>query len=186
MCHLPSKKRHPRKRPHLLIRHVKHGPAEGRERVCPRRVLPHLLRARPKVIFPAVVLDRQPCVTPQKVREDGLLRDKLPQPLVNGNLPIELRTRQSKATQLNRQGADEGTQYRSAIFFTGPEQEAAASSLCESFQEALTKAGYGRIVTQVAPAGDWYYAEDYHQQYLEANPDGYCPVHATGVRCGTD
>lgn len=88
-------------------------------------------------------------------------------------------------TQLNRQGADVGTQYRSAIFFTGPEQEATATSLCENYQAALTRAGYDRLVTQVVPAGDWYYAEDYHQQYLVANPDGYCPVHATGVTCGT-
>ncbi|RLP09554.1 peptide-methionine (S)-S-oxide reductase MsrA [Propionibacterium australiense] len=88
-------------------------------------------------------------------------------------------------TQLNRQGADRGTQYRSAIFFTSDEQEATARSLCESFQVSLAEAGYGRLVTQIVPAGAWYYAEGYHQQYLEANPDGYCPVHATGVSCGT-
>ncbi|MBE6477198.1 MAG: peptide-methionine (S)-S-oxide reductase MsrA [Propionibacteriaceae bacterium] len=88
-------------------------------------------------------------------------------------------------TQLNRQGADVGTQYRSSIFYTGPEQEATAAALCEDYQAALTRAGYGRLVTDIVPAGDWYYAEDYHQQYLEANPYGYCPVHATGVKCGT-
>lgn len=86
-------------------------------------------------------------------------------------------------TQLNRQGADVGTQYRSALFATSPAQEATARRLYESFQASMTEAGYGRLVTQIAPAGDWYYAEGYHQQYLEANPDGYCPVHATGIRC---
>lgn len=89
-------------------------------------------------------------------------------------------------TQLNRQGADVGTQYRSALFVTSPQQEATATALCTDFQASLTQAGYGRLVTQIVPAGDWYYAEDYHQQYLAANPGGYCPVHATDVRCSAD
>jgi peptide-methionine (S)-S-oxide reductase len=86
-------------------------------------------------------------------------------------------------TQGMRQGNDVGTQYRSAIYTTTPEQASAAERVREEFQVALNRAGYGRISTEIAPAEDFYYAEDYHQQYLDKNPFGYCPVHATGVTC---
>jgi peptide-methionine (S)-S-oxide reductase len=86
-------------------------------------------------------------------------------------------------TQGMRQGNDVGTQYRSAIYTTSPEQLATAQRVRDEFQTAFTRAGYGRITTDIAPASEFYYAEDYHQQYLEKNPFGYCPVHATGVTC---
>lgn len=86
-------------------------------------------------------------------------------------------------TQGMRQGNDTGTQYRSAIYPTTPEQATAATAAAESFQANLTAAGYGRITTEIEPAGAFYFAEDYHQQYLVKNPNGYCPVHATGVTC---
>jgi peptide-methionine (S)-S-oxide reductase len=86
-------------------------------------------------------------------------------------------------TQGMRQGNDVGTQYRSAIYATSPEQLAVAERVRDQFQTEFSRAGYGRITTEIAPAGDFYYAEDYHQQYLEKNPFGYCPVHATGVTC---
>ncbi len=87
-------------------------------------------------------------------------------------------------TQGMRQGNDHGTQYRSAIYTTGPEQDAAARAAIAAYQPKLSSAGYGAITTEVVPAGPFYYAERYHQQYLEKNPNGYCPVHATGVACG--
>ncbi|GAA1398843.1 peptide-methionine (S)-S-oxide reductase MsrA [Luteococcus peritonei] len=87
-------------------------------------------------------------------------------------------------TQGDRQGNDVGPQYRSAIFTTSPEQEAQAREALAGFQQGLTHAGYGTITTTVEPAPQWYFAEDLHQQYLEHNPNGYCPVHATGVTCG--
>ena len=86
-------------------------------------------------------------------------------------------------TQGMRQGNDIGTQYRSAIYTTSPEQRATAERVRDEFQAAFNRAGYGRITTDIAAAGDFYYAEDYHQQYLDKNPFGYCPVHATGVTC---
>ena len=86
-------------------------------------------------------------------------------------------------TQGMRQGNDIGTQYRSAIYVDGPEQEAAARASRDQFQERLKQAGYGDITTEVAPLGQFYYAEDYHQQYLYKVPNGYCPVHSTGVSC---
>ncbi len=86
-------------------------------------------------------------------------------------------------TQGMRQGNDIGTQYRSAIYVQSPEQEAAALASREAFQERLTAAGYGEITTEIAPLRDFYYAEDYHQQYLHKVPNGYCPVHSTGVSC---
>lgn len=87
-------------------------------------------------------------------------------------------------TQVDRQGNDVGTQYRTALFVTSPEQRATAERVRDEFQTELNKAGYGRIVTEIADAGEFYYAEKEHQQYLEKNPFGYCPVHATGVTCG--
>ena len=87
-------------------------------------------------------------------------------------------------TQGMRQGNDHGTQYRSAIYTTGPDQDAAARAAIAAYQPKLSGAGYGAITTEVVPAGPFYYAERYHQQYLDKNPNGYCPVHATGVACG--
>ncbi len=87
-------------------------------------------------------------------------------------------------TQGMRQGNDHGTQYRSAIYTSGPEQDAAARAAIADYQPKLSGAGYGPITTEVVPAGPFYYAERYHQQYLDKNPHGYCPVHATGVACG--
>ena len=85
-------------------------------------------------------------------------------------------------TQGNRQGNDMGTQYRAAIYATDAEQLAAAEASRDAYQERLTAAGFGEITTEIAPAGPFYYAEDYHQQYLAKVPNGYCPNHATGVR----
>jgi peptide-methionine (S)-S-oxide reductase len=86
-------------------------------------------------------------------------------------------------TQGMRQGNDVGTQYRSAIHATSPEQISTALRVRDLLQPALTRAGYGPITTEIADAGTFYPAEDYHQQYLDANPDGYdCHVR-TGVAC---
>ncbi|RYP88245.1 peptide-methionine (S)-S-oxide reductase MsrA [Nocardioides guangzhouensis] len=84
-------------------------------------------------------------------------------------------------TQGMRQGNDVGTQYRSAVYWTTPEQEAVARKLIEAYQPALTAAGYGDITTEVAPAPTYYYAEDVHQQYLYKVPNGYRCHAATGV-----
>ena len=88
-------------------------------------------------------------------------------------------------TQGMRQGNDVGTQYRSAIFYHGPEQQAQAEESAAAYQKRLSEAGYGEISTQIVPAGEFYFAEDYHQQYLSdnKNPYGYCPDHGTGVSC---
>lgn len=86
-------------------------------------------------------------------------------------------------TQGNRQGNDVGTQYRSAIFTTSDDQRASAEDVRARFQQALTSAGYRTVTTTIDPAHQWYHAEAYHQQYLDANPNGYCPIHATGVTC---
>jgi peptide-methionine (S)-S-oxide reductase len=86
-------------------------------------------------------------------------------------------------TQGMRQGNDVGTQYRSAIYWTNDAQRAAALASRDRFQEALTSAGLGRITTEIAEAGPFYYAEDYHQQYLARNPFGYCGLGGTGVSC---
>src|SRR5579875_2882354 len=87
-------------------------------------------------------------------------------------------------TQGMRQGNDVGTQYRSAIYTTGPAQAAAAAAAAARYQEALRAAGYGAVTTEIAPAGPFYYAEPYHQQYLAANPNGYCGLGGTGVCLG--
>jgi peptide-methionine (S)-S-oxide reductase len=92
-------------------------------------------------------------------------------------------------TQGNRQGNDIGTQYRSAVFWTTPQQQAAYESTKEAFGAALAAKRYGPITTEGRPAseaGEFYYAEDYHQQYLHKVPNGYCPVHGTGVSCRID
>jgi peptide-methionine (S)-S-oxide reductase len=86
-------------------------------------------------------------------------------------------------TQVNRQGNDVGTQYRSAIFFVDAEQEAVARSFSEAYAAKLRDAGYGPIATGITPAGPFYMAEEYHQQYLAANPSGYCGLGGTGVSC---
>ncbi|MBO0801948.1 MAG: peptide-methionine (S)-S-oxide reductase MsrA [Nocardiopsaceae bacterium] len=86
-------------------------------------------------------------------------------------------------TQGMRQGNDVGTQYRSAIFYHGDAQKAAAEKSAAEFGKKLSAAGYGEITTEIVPASGFYYAEDYHQQYLEKVPGGYCPNHSTGVSC---
>jgi peptide-methionine (S)-S-oxide reductase len=86
-------------------------------------------------------------------------------------------------TQGMRQGNDRGTQYRSAIFTTDADQAAEAQSSSTIYQQALTTAGQGQITTEIAPLRDFYYAEDYHQQYLERNKNGYCGIGGTGVAC---
>jgi len=86
-------------------------------------------------------------------------------------------------TQGMRQGNDVGTQYRSAIYATTDAQLAAALASRDTFQEKLSAAGYDEITTEIAPAGAFYYAEPYHQQYLGKNPNGYCGLGGTGVSC---
>lgn len=85
-------------------------------------------------------------------------------------------------TQGMRQGNDQGSQYRSVILTTSEEQQAEAVASRDAYQKVMTKAGYGDITTSVLPLSQYFYAEDYHQQYLVKNPYGYCPIHATGVR----
>lgn len=86
-------------------------------------------------------------------------------------------------TQGMRQGNDIGTQYRSAIFITTEAQQAAAEASRAAFQPRLTDLGYGAITTDIAKAPAFYLAEDYHQQYLAKNPDGYCGIKGTGASC---
>jgi peptide-methionine (S)-S-oxide reductase len=86
-------------------------------------------------------------------------------------------------TQGMRQGNDVGTQYRSAIYWTQPEHEAVIRASLAAYQEALAKSGYGKITTELRPAGEFYFAEEYHQQYLAKNPMGYCGLGGTGVSC---
>jgi peptide-methionine (S)-S-oxide reductase len=86
-------------------------------------------------------------------------------------------------TQGMRQGNDAGTQYRSALYWRGETQRAAAEASRESYQMRLKEQGYGEITTEIAEAGPFYYAEDYHQQYLAKNPNGYCGLGGTGVSC---
>ena len=86
-------------------------------------------------------------------------------------------------TQGMRQGNDVGTQYRSAIYYHGDAQRRAALASKEAYQAVLTKAGYGEITTEIREAPEFYYAEDYHQQYLAKNPWGYCGIGGTGVSC---
>jgi len=86
-------------------------------------------------------------------------------------------------TQGMRQGNDVGTQYRSAIYAYGDAQQRAAERSRDRYQQQLSTAGYGSITTEIAPAPEFYYAEDYHQQYLAKNPDGYCGIGGTGVSC---
>ena len=86
-------------------------------------------------------------------------------------------------TQGMRQGNDVGTQYRSAILYASDAQREAAERSRAMYEERLRASGYGPITTEIAPLGDFYYAEDYHQQYLAKNPNGYCGLGGTGVSC---
>jgi peptide-methionine (S)-S-oxide reductase len=86
-------------------------------------------------------------------------------------------------TQGMRQGNDVGTQYRSAILWHGDAQRKTAEASRDAYQATLTQAGYGEITTEIVEAGPFYYAEDYHQQYLAKNPNGYCGLGGTGVSC---
>jgi peptide-methionine (S)-S-oxide reductase len=86
-------------------------------------------------------------------------------------------------TQGMQQGNDVGTQYRSGIYVASPAQRAAAKASRDAYQQRLAAAGYGPITTEIIDAPDFYYAEDYHQQYLEKNPNGYCGLGGTGVSC---
>lgn len=86
-------------------------------------------------------------------------------------------------TQGMRQGNDIGTQYRSAIYTFSDAQQKAALASKQTFEKALSAKGFGPITTEIAPSGPFYYAEDYHQQYLAKNPSGYCGLGGTGVSC---
>ena len=86
-------------------------------------------------------------------------------------------------TQGMRQGNDVGTQYRSAVYCADDAQRAAAEASRDRYQAALREAGHGEITTEIAPLGAFFYAEDYHQQYLAKNPNGYCGLGGTGVAC---
>jgi peptide-methionine (S)-S-oxide reductase len=88
-------------------------------------------------------------------------------------------------TQGMRQGNDVGTQYRSAIYTYSEVQRRAAEASREAYQRALSARGFGAITTEIRPAPEFYYAEDYHQQYLAKNPMGYCGLGGTGVSCPT-
>jgi len=86
-------------------------------------------------------------------------------------------------TQVDRQGNDVGTQYRSAIYWTTPAQEAAAREAAATYGKALADAGFPPVATELAPAGDFWFAEEHHQQYLHKVPNGYCGLQGTGVVC---
>jgi peptide-methionine (S)-S-oxide reductase len=89
-------------------------------------------------------------------------------------------------TQGMAQGNDRGTQYRSGIYYFDDSQHELATDSLRRYQNALRDAGYGSITTEIIAAPTFYYAEDYHQQYLAKNPTGYCGLGGTGVACGTD
>jgi peptide-methionine (S)-S-oxide reductase len=93
---------------------------------------------------------------------------------------------QHDPTQGMRQGNDVGTQYRSIVLVADEAERRAAEASRDAYQERLSAAGYGTITTEIVDAGPFYFAEDYHQQYLAANPGGYCPNHATGVKLPDD
>lgn len=86
-------------------------------------------------------------------------------------------------TQGMRQGNDAGTQYRSAVYTFDKQQQSAATQSAVTYEAALSGAGYGKITTEIMPLGTFFYAEDYHQQYLAKNPNGYCGIGGTGVSC---
>jgi peptide-methionine (S)-S-oxide reductase len=89
-------------------------------------------------------------------------------------------------TQGMRQGNDVGTQYRSVIFYTDEAQRKAAEASRAAYEQELRRHGYGEVTTAIVPLESYWYAEDYHQQYLAKNPYGYCPIHATGVAFAAD
>ncbi|WP_158522613.1 peptide-methionine (S)-S-oxide reductase MsrA [Tessaracoccus aquimaris] len=99
---------------------------------------------------------------------------------------LELFWENHDPTQLNRQGNDNGTQYRSALFPVDDTQREAAERSLASFQQRLADQGFGTITTEISQDRPFYYADREHQQYLHKNPGGYCPNHATGVKCGPD
>ena len=105
---------------------------------------------------------------PEKIRYDELLR---------------VFWENHDPTQGMRQGNDVGTQYRSGIYYLDDEQWRTAEASQRAYQQQLIKAGHGPITTEILPAPPFYYAEDYHQQYLAKNPDGYCGLGGTGVSC---
>ena len=86
-------------------------------------------------------------------------------------------------TQGMRQGNDVGTQYRSGIYFTSREQEADANLIKESYNKVLSSEGLSEVTTEILPLKEYYFAEDYHQQYLAKNPNGYCGLGGTGLKC---
>ena len=86
-------------------------------------------------------------------------------------------------TQGMRQGNDVGTQYRSGVYYFNDDQRRAAEASRDAYEQSLADAGLGRITTELLPAPEFYYAEDYHQQYLAKNPGGYCGLGGTGVSC---
>jgi peptide-methionine (S)-S-oxide reductase len=86
-------------------------------------------------------------------------------------------------TQGMRQGNDVGTQYRSGIYYYSADQQRAAEATRDAYQQRLGAAGYGKVTTEIVPGPEFYFAEDYHQQYLAKNPDGYCGLGGTGVSC---
>ena len=86
-------------------------------------------------------------------------------------------------TQGMRQGNDVGTQYRSGIYFTSREQEADANLIKESYNKVLSAEGLSEVTTEILPLKEYYFAEDYHQQYLAKNPNGYCGLGGTGLKC---
>jgi peptide-methionine (S)-S-oxide reductase len=86
-------------------------------------------------------------------------------------------------TQAMRQGNDVGTQYRSALFLRDPEELKIAAAIAQAYEAELGQRGFGAVTTELELAGEFYYAEDYHQQYLHANPNGYCGIGGTGVSC---
>ena len=86
-------------------------------------------------------------------------------------------------TQGMRQGNDRGTQYRSGIYVYTPEQKQLAQASLKEYEQKLADAGYGKITTEILDASEFYYAEEYHQQYLAKNPNGYCGLGGTGVKC---
>ncbi len=86
-------------------------------------------------------------------------------------------------TQGMRQGNDQGTQYRSGIYYSLESQKSAAENGLQQYQQNLQQAGYTQITTEIQEVGPFYYAEDYHQQYLEKNPSGYCGLGGTGISC---
>ena len=105
-----------------------------------------------------------------------------PQRITYGDL-LKVFWESHNPTQGMRQGNDAGTQYRSGIYTYGDEQQSMAEASKQRYQEELSKKGYGEITTEILPASEFYYAEDYHQQYLHKNPGGYCGLGGTGVSC---